>query len=64
MNMRTNKQEKLARTFMIICVVTGLMALAVCIAAVIMKQYLMAGIMVIVAVGQIFNYRQWKGKLR
>lgn len=49
---------------MIICVVTGLMALAVCIAAVIMKQYLMAGIMVIVAIGQVFNYRQWKGKLR
>lgn len=49
---------------MIICVVTGIMALAVCIAAVIMEQYLMAGLMAIVAIGQIFNYRQWKGKLR
>lgn len=62
--MGTDKQEKLARTFMIICMATGIVALGACIVAIIMKQYLMAVFMVIVAIGQVFNYRQWKSRLK
>lgn len=62
MNIKDSK--KLARQMTILCLVIGMVALAVGIVAVGMKSYLIAGAMGIVTVGQIFNFCKWKKMAR
>lgn len=52
--------KKLAFRMMILCILTGFVALAVGIIAIAMQQYVIAIAMGIVAVGQIWNYNKWK----
>lgn len=49
---------------MVLCIVIGLVALAVGVMAVAMKQYVIAIAMGIVAAGQILNYNKWKKTAR
>lgn len=49
---------------MILCIVIGFVALAVCIIAVAMEQYIIAGAMGIVAIRQLLNYKKWRKTLR
>lgn len=52
--------KKLSQRMMVLCIIIGLVALAVGIMAVAMKQYVIATGMGIVAAGQIWNYNKWK----
>ena len=50
--------KRLALRMMILCVIIGLTALAVAVMAISMQKYIIAGIMVIVAIMQIWNFGQ------
>ena len=52
--------KRLALRMMILCVIIGLTALAVAVMAISMQKYIIAGIMVIVAIMQIWNFKVWK----
>ena len=52
--------KKLAQRMMVLCILIGLVALAVGIMAIAMQKYIIAVVMGIVAVGQIWNYNKWK----
>lgn len=56
--------KKLSQRMMVLCIVIGLVALAVGVMAVAMKQYVIATGMGIVAAGQIWNYNKWKKTAR
>lgn len=56
--------KKLSRRMMILCLITGIVALAVGIMAIAMKQHLIAIVMGIVAIGQIWNFNKWKKTAR
>ena len=49
--------KRLALRMMILCVIIGLTALAVAVMAISMQKYIIAGIMVIVAIMQIWQKR-------
>ena len=49
--------KRLALRMMILCVIIGLTALAVAVMAISMQKYIIAGIMVIVAIMQIWNFK-------
>ena len=51
--------KRLALRMMILCVIIGLTALAVAVMAISMQKYIIAGIMVIVAIMQIWNFKVW-----
>ena len=48
----------------ILCIVIGLAAIAVGIVAVYKKEYIIAAAMLLVAVWQIFNFRQWRKAIK
>jgi hypothetical protein len=50
--------KKLLRSMMIVSIVIGLVALAVAVVA--MKEYIIAAAMLIVAGWQVVNYLKWK----
>lgn len=52
--------KKLLRSMMIVSIVIGLVALAVAVVAVAMKEYIIATAMLIVAGWQVVNYLKWK----
>lgn len=52
--------KKLLRTMMIVSIVIGLVALAVAVVAVAMKEYIIAAAMLIVAGWQVVNFLKWK----
>lgn len=52
--------KKLLRSMMIVSIVIGLVALAVAVVAVAMKEYIIAAAMLIVAGWQVVNYLKWK----
>ena len=52
--------KRLALRMMILCVIIGLTALAVAVMAISMKKHIIAGIMVIVAIIQIWNFKGWQ----
>lgn len=56
--------KKLSRRMMILCLIIGIVALAVGIMAIAMKQHLIAIVMGIVAIGQIWNFNKWKKTAR
>ena len=53
--------KRLALRMMILCVIIGLTALAVAVMAISMQKYIIAGIMVIVAIMQIWK-PEYRGK--
>lgn len=52
--------KKLLRSMMIVSIIIGLVALAVAVVAVAMKEYIIAVAMLIVAGWQVVNYLKWK----
>ena len=52
--------KRLALRMMILCVIIGLTALAVAVMAISMQKHIIAGIMVIVAIIQIWNFKVWQ----
>lgn len=55
--------KRLALRMMILCVIIGLTALAVAVMAISMQKYIIAGIMVIVAIMQIWN-KVWQKRTK
>ena len=56
--------KRLALRMMILCVIIGLTALAVAVMAISMQKYIIAGIMVIVAIMQIWNFKEWQKRTK
>ena len=56
--------KRLALRMMILCVIIGLTALAVAVMAISMQKYIIAGIMVIVAIMQILNFKVWQKRTK
>lgn len=56
--------KRLALRMMILCVIIGLTALAVAVMAISMQKYIIAGIMVIVAIMQIWNLKVWQKRTK
>lgn len=56
--------KKIMFMMTILCIVIGLAAIAVGVAAVAKEEYIIAVAMLLVAAWQIFNYRQWKKSLK
>ena len=56
--------KRLALRMMILCVIIGLTALAVAVMAISMQKYIIAGIMVIVAIMQIWNVKVWQKRTK
>ena len=56
--------KRLALRMMILCVIIGLTALAVAVMAISMQKYILAGIMVIVAIMQIWNFKVWQKRTK
>ena len=56
--------KRLALRMMILCVIIGLTALAVAVMAISMQKYIIAGIMVIVAIMQICNFKVWQKRTK
>lgn len=56
--------KRLALRMMILCVIIGLTALAVAVMAISMQKYIIAGIMVIVAIMQIGNFKVWQKRTK
>ena len=56
--------KRLALRMMILCVIIGLTALAVAVMAISMQKYIIAGIMVIVAIMQIWNFKVWQKRTK
>lgn len=58
--MKTKNPQKVMRMLTVLCIVIGLAAVAVGVVAVYKEEYIIAVAMLLVAVWQIFNFRQWK----
>ncbi len=58
--MKTKNPQKIMRMLTVLCIVIGLAAVAVGVVAVYKEEYIIAVAMLLVAVWQIFNFRQWK----
>ena len=56
--------KRLALRMMILCVIIGLTALAVAVMAISMQKYIIAGIMVIVDIMQIWNFKVWQKRTK
>ena len=56
--------KRLALRMMILCVIIGLTALAVAVMAISMQKYIIAGIMGIVAIMQIWNVKVWQKRTK
>lgn len=56
--------KKIMFMMTILCIVIGLAAIAVGVVAVAKEEYIIAVAMLLVAVWQILNYRQWKKSLK
>lgn len=56
--------KKIMFMMTILCIVTGLAAIAVGVVAVAKEEYIIAVAMLLVAAWQILNYRQWKKSLK
>lgn len=56
--------KKIMFMMTILCIVIGLAAIAVGVVAVAKEEYIIAVAMLLVAVWQIINYRQWKKSLK
>ena len=56
--------KKIMFMMTILCIVIGLAAIAVGVVAVAKEEYIIAVAMLLVAAGQILNYRQWKKSLK
>ena len=56
--------KRLALRMMILCVIIGLTALAVAVMAISMQKYIIAGIMVIVVIMQIWNFKVWQKRTK
>ena len=56
--------KRLALRMMILCVIIGLTALAVAVMAISMQKYIIAGIMVIVAIMQSWNFKVWQKRTK
>ena len=59
-NLEKAEAEKIMRMLTVLCIVIGLAAVAVGVVAVYKEEYIIAVAMLLVAVWQIFNFRQWK----
>ena len=62
--MKTKNPKKVMRILTILCIFIGLAAVAVGVVAAYMEEYIIAVAMLLVAVWQIFNVRQWKKTLK
>lgn len=62
--MKIKNPQKTMFMFTILCIVIGLAAIAVGIVAVYKKEYIIAAAMLLVAVWQIFNFRQWRKAIK
>lgn len=58
--MKTKNPQKVMRMLTALCIVIGLAAVAVGVVAVYKEEYIIAVAMLLVAVWQIFNFRQWE----
>lgn len=58
--MKTKNPQKIMRMLTVLCIVIGLAAVTVGVVAVYKEEYIIAVAMLLVAVWQIFNFRQWK----
>lgn len=56
--------KKLAQRMMILSILICIIALAVAVMAVSMRQYLIAAGMTLVAIAQAWNYKVWQKKTR
>ena len=56
--------KRLALRMMILCVIIGLTALAVAVMAISMQKHIIACIMVIVAIIQIWNFKVWQKRTK
>ncbi|MBW9201293.1 MULTISPECIES: hypothetical protein [Bacteroides] len=62
--MKIKNPQKTMFMLTILCIVIGLAAIAVGIVAVYKKEYIIAAAMLLVAVWQIFNFRQWRKAIK
>lgn len=62
--MRAKNPKKVMRILTVLCIVIGLAALAVGTIAILKQEYIIAVAMLLVAVWQIFNFRQWKKSIK
>lgn len=62
--MKIKNPQKTMFMLTILCIVIGLAAIAVGIVAVYKKEYIIAAAMLLVAIWQIFNFRQWRKAIK
>ncbi len=62
--MKTNNPRKIMRLLLVLCILIGLVAVAVGVVAAYKEEYVIAVAMLLVAVWQIFNFRQWRRTLK
>ncbi len=62
--MRTKNPKKVMRILTILCIFIGFAAIAVGVVAVLKEEYIIAVAMLLVALWQVFNFRQWRRTLR
>lgn len=62
--MKIKNPQKTMFMLTILCIVIGLAAIAVGIVAIYKKEYIIAAAMLLVAVWQIFNFRQWRKAIK
>lgn len=62
--MKIKNPQKTMFMLTILCIVIGLAAIAVGIVPVYKKEYIIAAAMLLVAVWQIFNFRQWRKAIK
>lgn len=62
--MKVKNPQKVMRMLTVLCIVIGLAAVAVGVVAAYKEEYIIAVAMLLVAVWQIFNFRQWRKTIR
>lgn len=62
--MRTKNPKKVMCILTILCIFIGFAAIAVGVVAILKEEYIIAVAMLLVALWQVFNFRQWRRTLR
>lgn len=62
--MKTKKPQKVMRMLTALCIFIGLAAVAVGVIAAYKEEYVIAVAMLLVAIWQIFNFRQWRKAIK
>ncbi len=62
--MKTKNPQKVMRMLTALCIFIGLTAVAVGIIAAYKEEYVIAVAMLLVAIWQIFNFRQWRKAIK